>query len=109
MNCMGKLVDQYIFGMILVDLISQDILFRTSRERIFGVTTQAAGTDVPVECRIVCQKSMFGNIGRPFITRHNADAGIAVGERLHDFCRQCVGHCLDTDISRIETAVGNTP
>ena len=39
MNCMGKLVDQDIFGMILVDLISQDILFRTSREWIFGITT----------------------------------------------------------------------
>ena len=39
MNRMGKLVDQYIFGMILVDLISQDILFRASRKRIFGVTT----------------------------------------------------------------------
>ena len=109
MNRMGKFVNHNILCMILIDLVGQDVFLGAGREGHFERAAKASRAEVPVDRRVIDEKSVLGDIGGAFITRHNADAGVAARERLHHVGGKGFRQGIEAYVGGIEAAVRDAP
>ena len=109
MDGMSKLMHQYILCMVFVNLIGQHILFSATGERLFQSATQPTCPQVPVQCRIIYQISVLGDVGSTFVAPHNGNTGISIFHGLQYFRGKHAGHGIKCAVRSCESGVRHTP